>query len=138
MAAGAGKNKSTQVTVSEKEYKLVTQLRNLKEKGFTDEDILQLDRSKAITKENMQKMRLDTIEMQEMRIKQQEREIRYKQEQLDKKEPLEKHDDFFDGKKPLFMLESDIEKIKHEIKQGKEGIKIIKEEYDRDEKNEET
>ena len=32
------------------------------------------------------------------------------------------------------MLESDIEKIEHEIKQGKEGIKSIKEEYDKDEK----
>ena len=123
-----------ELKVNEQEFKLVQQIRNLKEKGFTDDDILQLDRNKEIGKENMQKMRLDTIEMQEMRIKQQQREVKYKQEQLDKKESLEKHDDFFDGKKPLFMLESDIEKIEYEIKQSKEGIKSIKEEYEQDEK----
>ena len=120
--------------VNESEFKLIQQIRNLKEKGITDEDILQLDRNKAINKENMQKMRIETIEMQELRIKQQKREIKYKRDQLDKEEPLEKHDDFFDGKKPLFMLESDIEKIEHEIKQGQEGIKALKEEYDRDAK----
>ena len=62
--------------VDEQEFKLVQQIRNLKQKGFTDDDILQLDRNKEIGKENMQKMRLDTIEMQEMRIKQQQREVK--------------------------------------------------------------
>ena len=121
--------------VNEQEYQLIQQIRNLKEKGFTDEDILQLDRNKEISKENMQKMRLETIKMQEMAIRQKEREIKYKKDQLYKKESLEKHDDFFDGKKPLFMLESDIEKIEYEIRGIKESIKTIQEESDKEEKS---
>jgi len=122
--------KKEEYKINEQEFKLVQQIRNLKEKGFTDEDILQLDRNKEISKENMQKMRLETIKMQEMAIIQKEREINYKREQLDNKEPLEKHDDFFDGKKPLFMLESDIEKIQYEIRGIKESIKAIEKEHD--------
>ncbi|KKL25566.1 hypothetical protein LCGC14_2404020 [marine sediment metagenome] len=134
MAAGAGKKESTQVTVSEKEYQLITQIRNLKEKGFTDEDILQLDRSKDITKENIQKARLDGIEINKMQIKIKEREIAYKKAQLEKKESLEKHDDFVDGKKPLFMLESDIEKIQFDLLQIEEINEATQEEYDKDNK----
>jgi len=121
--------------VNESEFKLVQQIRNLKEKGFTDEDIVQLDRSKEIKKEQMQKMRLETIKVHEMQIIHKGREVKYKQDQLDKRECLEKHDDFVDGKKPLFMLESEIEITKGNITQLKEAVTAIQEEIDRDKKN---
>ena len=122
--------------VSEKEYKLVQQIRNLKEKGFTDEDILQLDRSKEISKENIQKTRLETIKVNTRRIIQVKRDVEYKRMQLRKEESLEKDDRYVDGKKPLFILENDIEETEANIKQIEEINKITQEEYDKDKKKE--
>lgn len=120
--------------VNEQEFKLVQQIRNLKEKGFTDEDILQLDRSKEINKESMQKTRLETIKVNTRRIKQVRRDIEYKQLQIKKGESLEKDDRYVDGKKPLFILENDIEETEANIEQIEEQNKIIQEEHDKDEK----
>ena len=123
-----------EVTVTKEEYKLVKQLRNLKEKGITDNDIHQLDRNKEINKENMKKMRLETIKLNKSQIKRKEREMEYKKAQLEKKESLEKHDAFVEGKKPLFMLESDIDQINIDIAQIREVNKAAQEEYDNAEK----
>ena len=121
--------------INDEDYKLLLQIRNLKEKGITEEEILQLDRNKELSKENKQRTRLESIRVNKMQINHKEREIKYKQKQLDNKECLEKHDDFFDGKKPLFFLESDIERIKYDIWALNESNKLIQEEYDQEEKN---
>ena len=122
--------------VNEQEFKLVQQIRNLKEKGLTDEDILQLDRNKEISKENMQKTRLDTIKITIRRIKQVKRDIEYKRMQIKENKSLEKDDRYVDGKKPFFILENDIEETEANIRQMEESIELIQGEYDRDEKNE--
>ena len=120
--------------VDEAEFKLVQQIRNLKEKGFTDDDILQLDRNKEISKETMQKTRFETIILTTRRIKQVKRDIEYKRMQIKEKKSLEKDDRYVDGKKPFFMLQNDIEETEANIEQMEESIKTIQEEYDKDEK----
>ena len=120
--------------VKEAEFKLVQQIRNLKEKGFTDDDILQLDRNKEISKETMQKTRFETIILTTRRIKQVKRDIEYKRMQIKEKKSLEKDDRYVDGKKPFFMLQNDIEETEAQIEQMEESIKTIQEEYDKDEK----
>lgn len=124
--------------VSEQEYKLVQQIRNLKEKGFTDDDILQLDRSKEINKENMQKSRSDSIKLNKGRITHNNRAIKHKQSQIDKKESLEKEEAYLDNKKPLFMLENEIEVLTIQNEQFEESNKALQEGYDKDEKKTQT
>ena len=131
MTADVGKNEPDTVTVSKKEYELITQIRNLKEKGFTDDDILQLDRNKAITKENMQKARLDTIKINTRRIKHYKRSIANKQEQIDKKKPIEKEEAYIGEIKPFFMLQNELEEIAANIEQLEEINKLAQEEYDK-------
>ena len=121
--------------IDEKEYQFLQKVRNLKAKGFTEEDILQLDRLKEISKEVKQKERLIQTEQYEIQIKIKQREIDFKKRELEKSESLEKHEAFTDGKKPLFMLESDIDKLEFEIKGYKELSKLAKEEYAKEEKN---
>jgi len=67
------------------------------------------------------------LRTQEVRIVQREREIEYKQSQIDSGKSLEKHDNFLDGIKPLFMLKNDLEDINADVAQMKEQIKQIKE-----------
>ena len=116
--------------VDEAEFKLVQQIRNLKEKGFTDDDILQLDRNKEISKETMQKTRFETIILTTRRIKQVKRDIEYKRMQIKEKKSLEKDDRYVDGKKPFFMLENEIEELQGQIDQLKEISKFAQKEYD--------
>ncbi len=106
----------------------------MKEKKYEVDakDYAILQTIKAMSKEDKQRTRLESIKINNMKIKQKEREVEYKQVQLKNKEPLEKHDGFIDGKKPLFMLESDIDLIQYDINQLKESNKVIKEEYDKD------
>ena len=66
------------------------------------------------------------------KITQHNREIDYKQNQLNTKIVTEKHDSFVDGKKPLFYLQNDIEDIKAEIKELEFSNLRLKEEYDKD------
>ncbi len=123
-----------EVKVTKEEFKLISQIRNLKEKGFTDEDILQLDRNKEINKENLQKMRLETIKQNNRQITHFGRTIKHKQEQLDGKTSVEKHEGFIGDIKPLFMLENEIEVLEDSIKQLEEVNKAAQEEYDKDTK----
>jgi len=116
--------------VDEQDFLFIQKIKNLKGKGFTDEDILQLDRNKEISQENMQKARLQTIKLNNLNIKIKQREIEYKRSQLKKRTSLEKHIDFLDEKKPLFMLENDIDKLNLEIEQINEIKDLTQGEYD--------
>ena len=120
--------------VNEQEFKLINQIRNLKEKGFSNEDILQLDRNKEINKENMQKMRLETIETSTRRNKHYRRSIENKKQQITDNVSIEKHEGYIGDIKPLFMLENEIEEIEANIKQNEEINKLSQEEYDNDKK----
>ena len=120
--------------VNEQDFKLLQQIRNLKGKGFTDEDILQLDRNKEINKENMQKMRLDTILGNKRQIAHFGRAIEHKKEQLEGKTSVEKHEGYIGDVKPLFMLENEIEVLNESIRQLEEVNKAAQEEYDKDTK----
>ncbi len=106
----------------------------MKEKKYEVDakDYAILQTIKAISKEDKQRTRLESIKINNMKLKQKEREVKYKRRQLEKNEPLEKHEDFIDGKKPLFMLESDIDLIQYDINQLKESNKVIQEEYNKD------
>jgi len=122
------------VKVTEEEFKLVSQIRNLKEKGFTTDDILQLNRNKEISKENIQKARKETISGNTRRIKHYNRSIVHKREQVATGGLKEKHEGYIDDKKPVFMLENEIEEIEANIVQMNEINKLAQEEYDREEK----
>ncbi len=104
-------NKRKSFKVDEEEYKEILRLRTIK-------------------KEDKQRNRLETIKMGERRIRYAEREIEHKQEQIDKGTSLEKHENYFDGKKPIFMLINDIEETKVQIEQLKEQNKYAQKEYD--------
>lgn len=121
-----------EVKVTKKELELIKQIRNLKEKGFTDDDILQLDRNKEINKENMQKMRLDTIKQNTTTIKHYGRTITHKKQQIKDETSVEKHEGYIEEIKPLFMLENEIEILETNIEQLKEISKSAQEEYDKD------
>ncbi len=97
--------------VDENEYKEIMRLREIK-------------------KEDKQRNRLYTIESNKRRITYGEREIKHKQEQIDKGKSLEKHANYFDGKKPLFMVQNDIEEILNQMKQLKEINELAQKEYD--------
>ena len=107
------KNERKSFKVNEDEYKEILRLR-------------------AIKKEDKQRNRLETIKMGERRIRYAEREILHKEAQIDKGESLEKHENYFDGKKPIFMLINDIEETKVQITQLKEVNKFAQEEYDKE------
>ena len=118
--------------VSEQEYKLVQQIRNLKEKGFTDDEILQLDRNKEVTQENKQKLRISVIRKNDLKIIQYERMITDKLDQIHKKDYREKSESFFDDKKPEFMLLNEIDELTELMEDIKETNKITQEEHDKD------
>ncbi len=123
-----------EIKVTEKEFSLVKQIRNLKEKGFTDEDILQLDRNKEINKESMQKMRSETIKGNIRTIKHYGRSIAHKRQQLKDETSVEKHEGYIGDIKPLFMLDNEIEVLEANIGQLEEVNKAAQEEYDKDAK----
>jgi len=98
----------------------------------SEEDYKLVQRLKTIHKEDKQYNRLRSIEFNGLMIKRKEREIVFKQNQLQDGISLEKKEEFVDGKKPLFMLESDIESIEHDIKGLRDITKAAQEEYDKD------
>ena len=122
--------------VSESEFQLIQQIKNLKEKGFTDDDILQLDRNKEINKENLQKARLETIKVNTRRIKHYRRSIKSKEEQIASGKSIEKEEAYVGEIKPLFMLHNEAEEILANIEQLEEINQLAQKEYDREEKNE--
>ena len=127
-------DKKEEVEVTKEEFDLIKQIRNLKEKGFTEDDILQLDRNKEISKENIQKMRLDTIKGNTTRIKHFKRTIEHKKQQITDNTSVEKHEGYIGEIKPLFMLDNEIEVLEANIEQLKEISKLAQEEYDKEEK----
>ncbi len=126
--------KEDKIKVTEEEFNLIKQIRNLKEKGFTDEDILQLDRNKEISKENIQKMRLETIKGKTQRIKHFKRTIEHKKQQITDNTSVEKHEGYIGEIKPLFMLENESEILEASIGKLEEINKLAQEEYDKDKK----
>lgn len=121
-----------EVKVTKEEFNLISQIRNLKEKGITEDDILQLDRNKEISKENIQKVRLDTIKGNTARIKHFNRTIEHKKQQLLDSTSVEKHEGYIGEVKPLFMLENEIEVLEANIEQFEEINKLAQEEYDKE------
>ena len=89
-------------------------------------------RNTELYKEQVRYERNRRIKQHNIVIKQKEREIKFKEEQLKNNKCLEYHADFKDGLKPLFYLENDIENIKFEIDGLKDNIKKLKEEQEKD------
>ena len=108
----------------------------IKTRKVTEKEYIQIKRLNSIKKVDKQHFRTQEIKRNEMLVRAKTSEIRFKQDQLTKKESLETHDSFTDGKKPLFMLQAEIEQIKFEIDGTKEIIKHLKEEYEKTEKEE--
>jgi len=119
--------------VNEQEFKLVQQIRNLKQKGFTDEDILQLDRNKETGKEEKQKNRLDTLALNKLRITQWSRAVEHKNNQISNRKSLEVDEKYLDKTKPIFIIENEVDEINAQLEKTKELNKVIQEEYDKDE-----
>ncbi len=109
-----------------------------KTEKITKKDKLMLDRMNSLSENDLQYQRLKNIEQYELQKKFKNREIDFKKEQIKKGESLEKHESFVDGKKPLFMLESDIERIYFEIGSLDDMIKGAREEYEKSKKENDT
>lgn len=99
-----------------------------------EKDYKLIQRLKAIRTEDKQYNRLRSISLNELKIKGLEREEEFKRKQLKEGKCVEKHEGFIDGVRPLFMLNTDIERIEYDIKNLKEVIKATKEEYDKEKK----
>ena len=97
-----------------------------------EEEYKQILRLRQISKEDKQRGRLESIKSNKRRITYAEREIEHRQDQIKTGISLEKHENYFDGKKPLFVLQSDIDETTNQIEQMKEIIKAAQEEYDKD------
>ena len=96
---------------------------------ISEQDFAKLQQVKAIEKEDLQHGRLRTIEQHSIQIRMKNREIDFKKKQKKDGESVEKHDAFIDGKKPLFMLDSDIERINFDIDSYIEVIKGASTQY---------
>jgi len=105
-----------------------------KTERVSKKDKLRLERMDTLSEDDLQYQRLKSIKQYEIEIKIRQREIEYKKVQLEKKESLEKHEAFLDGRKPLFMLESEIDKINFDIQGFEDMIKGAREEYEKTEK----
>ena len=115
--------------------KEVTEAKEEKKHTVSEEDYKFLQRMKVISKEDKQRLRLLSIESNNRKIIQKQREIDFKRDQIENGVSLEKHTDFVDEKKPLWYLENEKETIEAQIEQLEEEKKYAKEEYDKEEKN---
>ena len=105
---------------------------NRKSFKVTEKEYMFLQRMKTLSAEDKQRLRLKNIESNKRIIKQRSREINFKKEQIKKKELLEKHDGYLDGKKPFWCLENEIDELEIQIEGLEEQIKGAKEEYDKE------
>ena len=105
-----------------------------KTERVTKKDKIRLERMDSLSEEDKQYQRLKNIEQYEIQAKIKQREIDYKKAQIKNGESLEKHESFVDGKKPMFMLESDIDKLEFEINGLRDVIKSSREEYEKSKK----
>ena len=87
----------------------------------------------GLDKENMKFTRLQSIEINELRIKQHQRAKAFKEDQVNKGVSLEKHTEFLDDKKPIFYLENEIAEFDLQINRLLDQNKRIQEEMDKDE-----
>ena len=106
----------------------------LKGNKFTVEDLKELERLRDIKQEDKQRTRLRSIEINEKKIKQTQREIEFRKGQIKNKKSLEKHESFVGGVKPFWYLLNDIEDSLDVIKQLEQLNINLKEEYDKDKK----
>lgn len=118
--------------ISEEDFALLSVL---KEKNINIEELKELDRLREIKLEDKQHARLETIKINNRRIKAFERLVKYKKDQIKSNVSLEKHEQSFDEKKPIFMLENEIEESEAQIEQFKELNKLTQEEYDKDDRD---
>ena len=86
---------------------------------------------KNVNEEDKQRNRLISIETNTRRAKHIQRAIDYKNNQLKEGESLEKHEHTLDGKKPLYIIENEIEESLAQIKQLEEANKFTQEEYNK-------
>ena len=102
-------------------------------KGFkvTEEEYKFLERMKAITKEDKQRNRLKTLKNNNNQITKLQRSIDARKEQIKDGMPLEKHELFLDGAKPLWYVQNDIDTDEVQIEELKEMNQAVQEEYDR-------
>ncbi len=110
-------------------------LKLLKEIKSDPDLIKKVKRQLLLDKEQKQYTRKLLIKTNNMKIKFKRRELEFKRMQIKEKKCLEKHEDFLDGKRPLFMIESDIDKINFDINEYILQIKNLEEEFKKDEEN---
>ena len=85
------------------------------------------------SKEQLQYDRKQSLLVNQLRIKQKEREQEFRWKQIQSTEPLEKSDVMLDGKKPIFMVHNDYDQVNLELENLKMNIKLLEEEIKKDE-----
>lgn len=107
---------------------------NRKSFRVTEEEYKQIQHQKEINIENLQKDREIGIKTNKMRIIQMTRELEYRKDQIKKEVSLEKHEDFVDGKKPLFFIQNEIDNAQMNLERLTESTKELEEEYEKSKK----
>jgi len=72
------------------------------------------------------------LKLNEVKIKQFERQIINKKAQISSKQIIEKHDGFIGDKKPEYWLQNEIDQIELEIEKLQDSNKKIKQEQEKD------
>lgn len=90
-------------------------------------------RESEVFKDQLRRERESGIKALELRIKIRKRELASKRVQIESKNVIEKHPEFEDGKKPVYLLENEADEILMEIEGFQQQIKDIKEEMKKDE-----
>ena len=85
-----------------------------------------------MSKEELLEKRQQEIKICEMKINQLNRELAFKQEEVNNGVSLEKQDDFIDGKKPIYFIQNEMDQIKFHIEQNETRIKKMKEMMEED------
>ncbi len=107
---------------------------NKKSFTVTEEEYKLIERMKNLSKEDKQHNRLETIKMNKLKIKHQQRGIEYKKDQIRNKVSFEKEEAYLDNKKPIYMLENEVELLEQQNRQLEEINESIQNEYDEEKK----
>lgn len=76
--------------------------------------------------------RIKEINIARMKIKQFQRDIEFKQKQIENGKSLEKHDGYLDGAKPIFYLQNEIDQLMFHLQENKSRIRNLKKEQKKD------
>jgi len=88
-------------------------------------------RNTQMAKDQLKYQRTNSMNISKLKIKQMEREMQYKKEEVIH-EVLERNKNFLDDKKPKWLIQNEIDHIEHILDLEKDNLKRMQEEHIKD------